>query len=103
MTIKVWEGWTVERGRNGDRAIMDEVIRLGASRQECRMVNKCRMYLRVLTVADVVMVDGEWLEEEVMRGELIESSLGWPEQGKPGRKAWGEWRRWMRKVVEGKK
>ena len=44
------------------------------------LIQRCRIYMRASTLADVFSVDGEALKESSMAGIPFESDLDWPNQ-----------------------
>ena len=87
--------------REGDRCIMQEVIASGLlSDYELKWFNKCRMYLKVVTLADIVTPDGWSIRKDILDGQQNKTyrQFNWPEWGKPPTYAWTIWRKFLRLV-----
>ena len=50
---------TIEKQRQGDRIIMEDILSLPISKMEKKQVNRCRMYLRAFTLADITSGNGK--------------------------------------------
>ena len=59
------------------------------------LIQQCRLYLKVATMADVCNVSGDRLEEGIFSRVVRPSTLSWPRQEQPSRRAWTEWRRFL--------
>ena len=102
IKVRINSMWTPELVRDGDKYIMEEVVKMGATKGECKMINRCRLYVKAITVADISTIDGKWLLE-VESVKRLGSFIDWPYQGKPGKKAWICWKMWMKKITNGKR
>jgi len=57
-------------------------------------LNRCRLYLQVITLSDIVSSDGTRIITDIFHGiPLTErtSTLKWPNQQRPPPKAWALW------------
>ena len=80
---------------------MDEISKKDFTTYEILTINRCRIYLQVLTLADIVDGYGEEWNPWYWKGtrDLHRlSTLIWPRQMKPAAKAWALWRRALRKT-----
>ena len=82
----------------GNAFIMDEVLASQSFKPfQIRMVNYCRMYLRVVTLADITTAKGEAIDPKVMQGDpmAVNANSNWchVHQKRPGPKAWACWRK----------
>jgi hypothetical protein len=58
-------------------------------------INRCRIYLQVITIADITSADGTYILPEVKLGQHPsgrKSTLQWPYQGRPAASDWITWR-----------
>ena len=63
--------------------------------------NKCRMFLKIFFVSDIVSSDGTKLRADILDGKpngKSHSNLLWPKWGKPPATAWSIWRRTLRLI-----
>ena len=84
--------------RQHDKFIMDIVIASGKFKPfQIRMVNYCRLYLRVLTVADISNANGTSITPGAFQGlpSAINTNSNWchVHQKRPGSRAWQAWRK----------
>jgi hypothetical protein len=75
-----------------------------------QMINNCRLYLRVHTIADITTTDGTTIRPEAYYGSSNEqatpllwnftsSTLKWPAQGKPPPHAWKHWQKMLQTLM----
>ena len=69
------------------------------------MINNVWMYLKVITMADIVTFDGKWIEEEyIKRSKTIKQNgvnkIEWPKQPNPGKQSWEYWRQALRQLTD---
>jgi hypothetical protein len=80
--------------RTAVMSLMDFFISKGLPDRTLRIINCCRLYLRVLTLSDVTSADGTYILQSGKRGEEASySGLGliWPMQGKQAKSDWDIW------------
>ena len=72
--------WTPKLQRDNDRSIMATTHALGtASKPAMERINEVRIYLRVITIADLVDATGKFIEADLLSGEWrAGSDLQWP-------------------------
>ena len=61
--------------------------------------NRCRIYLKVLSVADIATGSGLEINRNYWLGKIEGGrtrNLEWPTQGNPSKKNWSTWRRVLR-------
>jgi hypothetical protein len=78
----------------GDIALMDHFVCQGYKALQLRQLNRCHLYLQVLTLADIVSADGTCIFPDIFAGVPLEdrrSSLQWPNQQQPHAKDWMVW------------
>ena len=89
-TLWIEKAWTPALQRVGDRSLMEAFISIpGISRAALRQANTVRLYLRVVTLADLTDVNGKYIPADTLDGEWqAGSDLKWPFQPKPPSKFW---------------
>ena len=88
--------------REHDRTIMS-LCRANFTTTELITINRCRLFLRVSTIAEITTADGTKLHPTVWRGvhpPNSESKLLWPRQSKPPPPSWRVWRRFLQQVLK---
>ena len=92
--------WTPKPQREGDECIMNKLR--GKTGLKLERVNSVRLYHKVLYVSDITSMDGKTIinEQPGTTRELLgrSSSLPWPEQQKPGPRAYREWTKALRMI-----
>ena len=76
--------------RHNDFFLMDRVYESTLSIDTILKINRCRMYLNVLTLADISLGDGSTIDPQVYQGRKSEyrySIHQWPRQARPPRSA----------------
>ncbi len=74
---------------------MDFFIEQGFSANVLGTLNRCRLYLQVLTLSDIVSADGLCIVPDVFIGIPLsdrKSTLRWPCQQRPCSKSWAIWK-----------
>jgi len=90
-------GWTPTKPRENDQFIMEAFIRQRTPIKHMRILNRCRLYLQVITLSDITTADGLIILPEIKQGIRIEnrpSTLQWPTQGDPPQSEWRIWRQY---------
>ena len=60
-------------------------------------VNEVRIYLRVVTIADLADEEGEYIPDGMLCGDWqAGSDLKWPRQPEPGKKSWALFQKCLR-------
>ena len=70
---------------------------------ELRQINQCRLYHQVYLTSDIATADGTRIDPkfyEPIRNEDRKSTLNWPVQGNPSKKAWAIWRKALDYLVD---
>ena len=81
--------------RQHDSFIMRRAVEVSFPFETLDAINRCRLYLRVLTVAEIVTADGEFITDKAWNGirdSTMESPYKWPTQPCPPPKDWRVWR-----------
>jgi Reverse transcriptase (RNA-dependent DNA polymerase) len=87
---------TLQYRRHNDLYLMDIFINSAKySPQELQQLNWCRIYLQVITVADITDARGHRILHHIWQGNKEtqpRAQYAWPNQGKPSRQSWIAWR-----------
>ena len=96
LDASLWieEKWTPSLQREGDRALMEAFIEIPrVSRSQLRQANAVRLFLRVITIADIADVAGKTIPAQKLTGEWrAGSDITWPYQPKPRAEFWRTFR-----------
>jgi hypothetical protein len=78
--------------RRGDANLMDAFRSLNLKTAQIRLLNYCRLFLQVETLAEICTADGSRLLPTAWQGRSLPSSstLLWPRQGRPN--SWAVWK-----------
>ena len=83
-----------------DKFIMDICLHNNLQRTDMIRINKCRKYLKVLTIGDIINGNGKSIISSIKYGQRSSAytlTLQWPIQKDPGQKAWSVWRdEWLK-------
>ena len=82
----------LKRQRRNDHFLMQIAI---DGRFNLTLIQQCRLFLQVNTVADISTAMGTQLETWSRHSKGRPSKLEWPNQGRPSRKVWEEWNRFL--------
>lgn len=90
--------WVPQLQREGDEALMQRFLRCPQiSRAMLRQANAVRLYLRVVTIADLADAGGTFIPAGMLTGKWqAGSDLKWPYQPLPPAKFWSAFRRCLR-------
>ena len=67
-----------------------------------QQINRCRLFLQVLTVANITTPDGKQLDRNYLNGkrnEAYSSVLTWPHQRDIYKKGWNQWKKFIRNAL----
>ena len=104
LSINVKEIQLQQLRRQNDQYIMD-VFNLHCSKPKLKILNKCRMYMRVILISDIARGDGIGLQSGVLQGLIrVHSNLQWPDIEMPSAAEWKVWSWAIRKylIIDGK-
>jgi hypothetical protein len=100
MNAYIWieKSWCPQLQREGDKSIMQTFARCPhISRAMLRQANAVRLYLRVVTIADLADVGGSFIPAGMLTGDWTAGTdLKWPYQPKPISTFWSTFRRCLR-------
>lgn len=85
--------------RSHDQSIMDIALRLNFNIAQLKLINNSRLYLQIITVAEIVTNDGQRIRTEYLKPNKStksrhhpcgwsKSTYRWPTQTIPNNKAW---------------
>ena len=98
--IWIEKSWTPEAQREGDEALMERFVAIpGVQRSSLRQANAVRLYLRVVTIADLADLGGTYIPADMLDGGWqAGSDIKWPFQPKPPQHFWSTFRRCLRQT-----
>lgn len=97
--------------RTNDQAIMDIAVTQDFTIPQLRLLNNCRLYLQVITLAEITTNDGKYIQEIYLKPnkkgntnidniQWSQSSYQWPQQVKPNNKAWRVWKKLINSLLD---
>jgi len=92
------DGWVPSKPREHDHFLMALFQKHKPSLKIMSTLNRCRLYLQVLTLSDITTADGRSILEEAKQGQPLpdrRSTLLWPAQGLPPKQDWNIWRQYL--------
>ena len=91
--------WVPALQRLKDASLMDRFSQVkGATKHKLRIANECRIFLRVITIAELADINGRFISPDRLDGTWqAKSNLRWPTQCKPTKKMWDVFRWFLRK------
>ena len=90
--------WIPSKPRCHDVFLMDAFRAYSPSVATMRILNRCRLYLQVITLSDIATADGKNILAEAKQGVPLRdriSTLLWPAQGHPSKADWAVWKRYL--------
>ena len=81
---------------------MDAFVAAGYTGETLRLLNRCRLYLRVAVLSEVIDGGGSKLRAQMVAGTtpMAKSQYVWPNQGKTPAKSWKIWKESMNGLTE---
>jgi len=81
---------------------MERMVNKDLSKNDLKIVNKCRKYLKVMTLSDICSGDGAKINLSIFECPYkipsLNSPYEWPTVSKPTLKEWGIWKQSVRTV-----
>jgi hypothetical protein len=101
--LEVDQDFVPARQRVNDFYLMDLAMKSGRfTGKQLKLVNYCRLYLQVVTAADIVLPSGycldEWLLDGVLHIDSSATTFVKVAQSRPNKKTWFQWSRLMQLV-----
>ena len=79
--------------RKGDVLLMQAFFNKGYTPKQLKALNKCRLFLQVLTLSDISSGCGTYILQEALKGiKYKQQKSDWPLQGNPGKENWMFWK-----------
>jgi hypothetical protein len=69
LEVEYMKKWTPTCSRVGDMFLMDYFLSCNLKTNVLRILNRCRLYLQVLTLSDITSADGTYILPAVKNGE----------------------------------
>jgi hypothetical protein len=94
FTLRLKNSWTPDIQRINDVMLMDYFITLKYKPKTLQVLNRCRIYLQVLSLSDITSADGKEIIPQVLIGDKLsdrKSNLEWPTQQKHPKNNWIIW------------
>ena len=85
-SIHIKDVWTPQLQREGDKSIMEAFVQHEPKIKtgDLKAANTCRLFLRVVTIAELANIDGTTIDNERLEGKWrAQSSLIWSRQCAP--------------------
>ena len=102
IDAKIWieEAWYPRCQREHDEPIMKAFLQIKkATPTQLKAANQCRIYAKVITIADLAGIDGHYIPQGRTNGRWqAKSTLTWPEIPCPNKEAWRIFRSLLRKT-----
>lgn len=93
--IQMEDAYTITPLQTEDYSIMEEILKGNWSTKTKKMINACRLYLRVTYMLELTN-NKKTLPQQIQtvthRTDMSYSTLTWPEQPQPNKRAWKAWR-----------
>ncbi len=110
-TIHIRELHTIRPIRSRDQGIMELACHTTANNKQLIMINNCRLWLQVHTIAEITTMDGTQIQHAAYHGtehplttfpqlwSVTKSTLEWPAQQRPPIIAWQAWKRLLKSII----
>mmetsp|Transcript_5909 Transcript_5909/g.9058 ORF Transcript_5909/g.9058 Transcript_5909/m.9058 type:complete len:1660 (+) Transcript_5909:3576-8555(+) len=88
--------------RKKDSFLMCHLTTNNVTKYEQYIANKCRLYLKILTISDMTTGDGSQVLQSIWEGkrqDLCLRGYKWPSQGAPTESEWKVWRQVLAKTI----
>ncbi len=84
IQVELASGWLPSIQRENDRVLMD-IVHTQIPQRMWEGINRCRLYLKANTVADIASIDGTYIPKKIRRvkGTIRGMALDFPEQTRP--------------------
>lgn len=86
--------WIPSLPRQNDTFLMEHFRKNGNHTKDMMALNRCRLYLKVLTLSDIASANRRYILPEVKLGQPLThrtSTLSWPDQDPPIKADWNLW------------
>ena len=82
---------TIKQQRFNDSYIMEDILNITISNIDIKILNACRIYLRVTFLSEISNIKGTAVIAESLTGDkskITKINLDWPNQNKPNTSTW---------------
>ncbi len=93
--------WKPKRQRVNDQFLMEAFCEAEYKTHELAHLNRCRIWLQVLTLADVISPSGTYIKENYLKPGMTRPKRSrwlWPNQIRPKKEIWALWQRALKKT-----
>jgi hypothetical protein len=104
--ITIEQLWMPHILRDHDEFIMDKALEYTKIRRYLKDINRVRIYLQAITIAEIADEVGEKLSRHTLglfyskeATTATRSTLKWPVQPNPGSRSWTTWRRFLKAKI----
>jgi hypothetical protein len=94
LAVTITNQWLPTLPRHADIALMDHFVHQGYKASQLTRLNRCHIYLQVITLTDIASADGTCIIPDVFIGLPLtdrKSTLQWPSQQRPSETDWALW------------
>jgi hypothetical protein len=94
LQLHIQQVWLPPSPTGADVNLMDYFLSMELSSTQLIRINRCRVFLQILLLSDIVSSDGRQLIPQVFQGHKLtdwRSSLVWPDQKTSSSADWLEW------------
>jgi len=94
LQLHIQQVWLPPSPTGADVNLMDYFLSMELSSTQLIRINRCRVFLQILLLSDIVSSDGRQLIPQVFQGHKLtdwRSSLVWPDQQTSSSADWLEW------------
>ncbi|KAL7554122.1 hypothetical protein ACHAWF_018192 [Thalassiosira exigua] len=97
-SIWIESAWRPQLQREGDESFMERFCQVyGTTPRQLKKVNQVRLYLRVITIADLAHPSGKYIADGMLTGNWQGGSdLKWPNQPCPPKSWWALFQKYLR-------
>jgi len=84
----------IPMSREGDQLLTNLFLQAGIRGKDLAALNRCRLFLQVVTLADISDGSGHYITDAMLSGKAnttFTSGFTWPNQGQPTKKEWAQW------------
>jgi hypothetical protein len=104
IQLEIVQAWLPPTPKGNDFNLMDYFLASNMSQSHLQSINRCRLYLQLLNLSDMVSADGCCIIPHVLQGHKLtdrKSTLAWPNQQRPPKADWTIWSRALQSLTSG--
>jgi hypothetical protein len=101
-TITLTKSWLPSPQRQNDQSVMSLASNTTYTKGELRQLNMCRIYIRVISIADITDFDGTRIKQTSYDGKRDDTrhTTRWPNQQQHTKGGWHIWQRFFLTVSD---